>query len=101
MDVLRRVQDLMRERAWTEYRLVQETKLPPSTIANIFHRGTIPTIPTLEVICQTFGISLSQFFAEGNYVSLTKEQEALLNKWSLLSQDQKEILLELMTKMNG
>lgn len=100
MNVVERIQELMDTRGWTEYRLAKETELPPSTIANIFHRGTTPTIPTLETICGALGISLCQFFAEGNFVSLTVEQESLLNSWSTLSQEQKNVLLELISKMN-
>ena len=78
----------------------KETHLAASTIANIFHRGTIPGIPTLEILCDTFGISLCQFFAEGDFIALTVEQKALLDKWALLSKDQKQIVLELISKMN-
>ena len=100
MNVIERIQELMNARGWTEYRLAKETHLPPSTIANIFHRGTIPSISTLEIVCDTFGISLCQFFAENSFISLTSEQEELLNKWATLSQDQKKVLLELISKMN-
>ena len=89
----------MRERGWTEYRLVNETDLPASTISNIFHRDTIPGIATLESICEAFGISLSQFFGKDNFIALTDEQAALLNRWASLSKDQKQILLDLMTTM--
>lgn len=91
----------MEERKWTEYRLVKETQLPASTIANIFHRGTTPTIPTLESVCAAFGISLCQFFAEGNFIALTDEQETLLKRWAVLSDEQKQVLLDLMEKMNN
>lgn len=100
MDIIGRIQQLMKERDWTEYRLVKETKLPASTVANIFHRGTTPTISTLETMCAAFGISLCQFFAEGNFIALTDEQETLLNKWTTLSEEQKQVLLNLMDKMN-
>lgn len=100
MNVIERIQEYMKLRGWTEYRLVKETKLPASTLANIFHRGTTPSIPTLEIICDALGISLSQFFSDSSLVSLTKEQEDLLNRWSTLSQEQKMVLLDLMSKMN-
>ena len=48
MNVIERIQEYMKLRGWTEYRLVKETKLPASTLANIFHRGTTPSIPTLD-----------------------------------------------------
>lgn len=100
MDVAGRIRELMDERGWTEYRLTEEAHLPSSTVGNIFHRGTTPGIHTLEHICKAFGISLCQFFAEGTMISLTAEQEALLKRWATLSTDQKQILLDLMAKMN-
>jgi len=33
-------------------------------------------------------------------ISLTEEQEALLKRWATLSTEQKQILLDLMAKMN-
>lgn len=78
MDVVCHILELMEEYGWTEYRLAKKSGLPPSTIANIFHRNTIPGISTLETICDAFGISLSQFFSESDFVSLTPGQTELL-----------------------
>lgn len=92
MDVVEKIKLLTKERGWSEYRLVKESELAPSTIANIFHRNTIPSVPTLELICRALGITLSQFFGEGEMVSLSKEQEQMLRLWSYLSEEQKESL---------
>ena len=90
MNVTDRIRLLMQERGWTEYRLRKETNLPASTIANIFHRGTIPSLTTLESICNAFGISLCQFFAENNFVALNDEQQILLQTWSKLKVSAKQ-----------
>ena len=100
MDIRKRIKALMDERQWTEYRLTKESGLPASTIANIFHRDTIPSIATIETICVAFGISLSQFFSEGNMVALTDEQMTLLNHWATLNDEQKQALISLLEKMN-
>ena len=63
MDVIKKIKDLTAERGWTEYRLVKESGIAASTISNIFHRNTLPNIYTLETLCDTFGITLSQFFS--------------------------------------
>jgi transcriptional regulator with XRE-family HTH domain len=94
MNISQRIKELADARGWSEYRLVKESKLAASTISNIYHRNTIPSIPTLETICNTFGISLSQFFSNDNMVSLTEEQEDLLSHWAYLSSEQKRTLLE-------
>lgn len=59
MDTLQRLHQLLDERGWSEYRLAKNCGLSNSTIANIYHRNTIPSISTLEAICTSFGISLS------------------------------------------
>ena len=96
MDVTQKIRDLASERGWTEYRLVKQSGLPASTIANIFHRNTIPSIPTLEIICDTFGITLSQFFREGEEISLSQQQETLLQEWAKITPAQREIILQLL-----
>lgn len=99
MDVSKKIKELTAERGWSEYRLVKESGLPTSTVANIFHRDTVPSISTLDTICNSFGITLSQFFREGDFIFLSNEQELLLKQWSRLSTEQRHLLLELMKTM--
>ena len=97
MDAQKRIKQLMEERGWTDYRLAKEANLSHSTITNLFKRNNAPTLPTLEVICRAFGITLAQFFAEGGEaVEITDEQRELFAKWSTLTDRQKQILLDLM-----
>ena len=49
----------------------------------------MPSIPTLEAICQGYGITLSQFFAEGEMVELTPDLKEVFDSWSSLSPEQK------------
>ena len=72
MDAKARIRELMQERGWSEYRLAIASGLSQSTVANIFNRNTTPSVATLESICTGFGITLSQFFAQGDMVSLQK-----------------------------
>lgn len=82
MDVIAKIDSLMQERNWTDYRLAQESGLASSTIANLRRRHTVPSIATLESICNAFGITLSQFFAEGDSsVSLSDEQRQMFKNW--------------------
>ena len=74
MDTILRLRELMNSRGWSEYRLAKESKLSMSTISNIFHRGSIPSIPTLETLCNTFGISLGQFFSKGVSFKWSKQK---------------------------
>ena len=75
LDALERIRSLMDERKWSEYRLAKAAKLPQSTISTLFSRNNLPSLPTLEAICGGLGITMSQFFAEGELVELTPEQK--------------------------
>lgn len=99
MDTNARIRQLMNERGWTEYRLAKESNLSSSTIANIFKRNTIPSISTLESICSGFGITLAQFFADGNMAELTKEQYEMFNLWISLTNEQKHLIYCLIKNM--
>lgn len=96
MDVIQRIDDIMKERGWSYYKLSIESGLSSSTITNIYRRNTVPSITTLEAICNAFGITLSQFFAEeGAFVQLSPEQKEMFDNWLCLSESQKKILAEI------
>ena len=99
MDTNERIRQLMDERQWSEYRLAKEAGLSQSTIVNLFKRNTIPSVTTLESICKGFGISLSQFFCEGNMTELSDEQKELFDKWVTLTEKQKLLLFDLIKNM--
>lgn len=100
MDTHARLQRLLRERGWTEYRLSKECGLSQSTIGNIYRRNTEPSIWTLETICKGFGITLSQFFAEGEMVELTPDTKELFDAWVNLTPTQKQAALQMLKAMN-
>lgn len=96
MDIIQRIDSLMEERQWSDYKLSVESGLSSSTIANIHRRNTIPSIPTLEAICDAFGITLSQFFDEGLItVQLNTEQQELFSEWITLTKEQKQLLFDI------
>ena len=89
MDTHARLQQLLRERGWTEYKLSKECGLAQSTIGNIFRRNTVPSVATLETICRGFGITMSQFFADTDMVELTPDMKELFDCWVCLTPSQK------------
>ena len=101
MDAKQRIRELMAQRQWSEYRLAIASGLSQSTIANIFSRNTTPSIATLESICSAFGITLAQFFSDGEMVELTPEQREMFSAWSSLSTRQKEALSHLIQVMKN
>lgn len=57
MDVQERLRELMTQRNWSAYRLAKQAGLSETTISNLFKRGQLPTIYTLERICDAFDIT--------------------------------------------
>lgn len=100
MDVIKRIDDLMKERQWSDYKLAAMSGLSSSTIANIHRRNTVPSISTLEAICSAFGITLAQFFSDNKFsVQLNSEQLDLFNRWICLTESQKKLIYELIKEM--
>ena len=72
----KRVKELCSKHKVSKYRLAQLTDMSQTALANIMNKKSIPTVPTLERICDAFGISLAQFFAgDGMRPDLTDEQD--------------------------
>ena len=100
MDTHARLQQLLRERGWTEYKLSKECGLAQSTIGNIFRRNTVPSIATLDTICKGFGITMAQFFAEGEMVEINPELKELFENWVNLTPEQKKAANQMLKAMN-
>lgn len=100
MDTHERLRQLLKERGWTEYRLSKNCGLSESTLGNIYRRNTVPSIATLETICKGFGITMSQFFAEGEMVEMTPELKELFDSWVNLTPEQKDAVNRLLKSMS-
>ena len=82
MNVLERIEELRIKKGWTLYKLSLEAGLTQSTLTNMFSRKTLPSITTLNAICEAVGISLSEFFAsdiDENLFLNNKEKELVLS----------------------
>lgn len=99
-DILSAITAYRSARGWTEYQLAERSGLPQSTISSWYRKNMVPSVPSLEKICNAFGITLSQLFAEGEVqFSLTDSQIRLLEKWARLSSQQQEVVLMLIDIM--
>ena len=99
MDIRERLDEILKKKGWTRYRLSKVSDLSESTLTNIFHRGTVPTVATLETICQTLNISLAQFFANGEVIELTPELKELIEERECLTPEKRENILQTMKFM--
>ena len=94
MDVNERLRQMLDERGLTTYKMSELSGLSHTTLAN-------PSISTLQAICKGFGITLSQFFAEGEMVEMTPELKELFEGWVNLNTEQKAAVMQMIKAMNG
>lgn len=101
MNVIKRIDEIMEKQDLTDYQLSKISGLSTSTISNMRKRNTIPSIATLEYICDALQITLSQFFADDQteQYPVTPKQKEFLDYYVLLSEKQQDLLLELMQNM--
>ena len=95
--VMHRMHELLEERGWTIYRLAKESGMPYSSLNNIFVRETIPSVSTLEKICEGFQITLSQFFDRSqptvaSFDMLSADERTIINLYRRLHGREKELL---------
>ena len=99
-DVLGMIRANREARGWSEYQLAERSGLPQSTISSWYKKGMTPSFSSLEKICEAFGLTLSQFFADGeDRVALTPGQREMLDCWNRLSPAQQRSLLALLDTM--
>ena len=96
MDVIKKLNELRLKRNMSVYRLAELSGINQSTLANTFSRKTIPSITNLEIICETLGVSLSQFFSnDETTVPMSKDELEIFNAYKKLPTDLKENINEL------
>ena len=99
-DILSAITQYRLERGWSEYQLAEHSGLPQTTISSWYRKNALPSIPSLEKICNAFDITVSQLFAEDDDpITLTPAQKKLLESWSRLSKEQQMIVSQLIDSM--
>lgn len=89
--VIERIEELCSEKKMSRYRLAQKSGIAQSSISTLLNRKSVPTIQTIDKICDGFGITLAQFFS-GTPVDLTKEQKLVLDTWNKLDEQEKMLV---------
>lgn len=94
MDIVKKIDELRVKRGWTFYRLAQESGLTQQTFTKWMEGKTIPTISALKAVCDAYGITLANFFAEDTMIEITSETKSVLDNWNYLTkEEQKSIVL--------
>lgn len=97
IDVLDRITQYRLQRNWTEYQLAAASGLTQSTISSWYRKKLLPTLSSLEKICDAFGITLSEFFmTEEEAFPDTLLQKKILKEVGQLNEEQQKAILKLL-----
>ena len=100
INVLDRIVQLRKLHNWSEYQLAEESGVAQSTISSWYRKGIYPSIPTLEKVCNAFGISLAQFFIEeGEMQVLNEKQQEIAEIYCKLTAEQQHKLYEFLKSL--
>ena len=96
-NVADRVLELCKARSWSLYWLAHEADMPYSSLSTVLYKTASPSLVSIEKICSGFGITLSQFFSEGNELAkLTADERECLLYWKQVDSDDKRLVFAYM-----
>ena len=93
----------MDERGMNVYAVAQASGVSWQTVKNLFTLTSNPSVGTLQKICRGLGVTMSQFFAteeDGNIITLTAEQQYVIDRWSALPADKQRVFNELLNMIS-
>lgn len=101
VNVLDRITELREARGWSEYQLSVKADLTQSTISSWYCKNMIPTIPSIQKICDAFEITIAQFFVEEDdaVIELTPQQRRLLAYSAKLKPEQVDALTNFLEQL--
>ena len=99
IDVVERINELMRIKGWTAYELSNQTGISTNAIYDWNKTGATPTMQNIIKVCEAMDITLGFFFCGGDY-KYTDDEKRLLNKWVALSEEQRKEVTDLIYSFN-
>lgn len=103
MDISVQLQKLMKAHGIeNRNQLSAKSGIPQSTLSTIFNDVHKPTVATIELICNYFGLTLAEFFTDpetDTFYPLTEKERKLIAYWNGLSEEQRDALLGFLEAM--
>ncbi len=98
MDIIRKIKELRDARGWSTNQLALEAELTQSTVSTLLTKAnSLPSLETLICLCNAFGVTLAQFFTEGEQSELVSPQEKILiEQYRKLPEKKKKAVLALL-----
>lgn len=98
MNISSEITKLRESVGWSKNKLAKESGLSQAYISQLEAGQKQPTIDSLGRICSALGLTLSEFFSEGNKL-LSPDIAQLVNHASKLTPIQRELISSVMREM--
>lgn len=94
MEVTDRLNEILRERKLSIFKLTEMSGLSENTIYN-WYRGSVPTVYALQCVCEALDITLGEFFKDDKLTVATIQEQKMLKQFKTFSYKQRKALLDL------
>lgn len=95
-----RIKELEQVVGWSENQLAKRAGMSPSKLEKIIKYEIIPSLNTIEKLCQAFGLPLSEFFSTSSFGykfhELDNDSRDLIYLFNCLKDLEKEAVLKFM-----
>ena len=97
MTVQERILELLKSHGWSKYRLAKKIGIYPTTVYDWFNEKNVtPNSDSIDGVCTVFGITRAQFYSKVVENQLNEDQLAVLELYSKIPENKKQIVLDLM-----
>lgn len=101
MTVQERILELLEKNGWTKYKLAQETGLYQTTVYDWFNdKHYTPDRKSIELICASLNISLTEFYSGIDENELDGEQILLLELFEKVPKSKRKVVFELLRNLS-
>lgn len=101
MKIYQKIKSLQKDMNLSNQKLCELSGVSHSVLDNWKKRKTIPSIPVLEGLCDTLGISLAQLFSGDKLDDLSQDAQEFFEIWSTLTKEDKRLLSEIAHNMRN
>ena len=100
MTVHERIEELLKKKQWSKYKLAIEAGFYPTTVYDWFNeKHYTPDRKSIESICLAFGISQAEFYSRVDESELNSEQTALLELFAKIPESKKSLIFDILKSM--
>lgn len=87
--IVQRINELRKKQGLSQAALADAIGVNVNSIYNWNRTEAMPSLKNLESICQTFNITVEQFFSGIDSVNGSKPEEIFLDEWRMLTSSEK------------